>query len=187
MRRFLRWLLHAFALVATLALAGVAAPAAGRQSDPVAAGVDVGGVSVGGFRWGESRTVLREAFSRRLVFADGARRWAVQPERLSFVPDYDATTSAALQAPVGGSVAVRATRDRRRLARYVAALDRRLSRPARDARLTGLTSSLKPIVAREVVGRTLDRRATARRIELALRTAVREEVRPVFSVARPPV
>jgi hypothetical protein len=187
MRRFLRWALHVLALLGALALAGVAAPAAGRPSHTVAAGVDVAGVPVGGFGWAESRNLVRDALVQPLEFAVDARRWTVDPGKFAFAPDLDRTTAQALRAATGAGVAPAVAYDRRLVARYVRALDRRSSRAAQDARLAGLTSALKPIVAREVEGRKLNRRATMRAIETALRSGTQRLVRPLFSVTKPAV
>jgi lipoprotein-anchoring transpeptidase ErfK/SrfK len=187
MRRFLRWSLHALALVGALALAGVAAPAAGRPSHTVAAGVDVAGMPVGGFGWAESRNLVREALVQPLEFEVEARSWTVSPAKFAFAADLDHTTAQALRAATGATVPAAVAFDRNLLARYVRALDRRLSRPARDAHLAGLTSSLKPFVAREIEGRKLNRRATTRAIEQALRSASRRTVRPVFRITKPKV
>jgi lipoprotein-anchoring transpeptidase ErfK/SrfK len=187
MRRFLRWGLHVLALVGALALAGVAAPAAGRPSHTVAAGVDVAGMPVGGFGWAESRNLVREALVQPLEFEIDARSWTVSPAKFAFAADLDHTTAQALRAATGASVPAAVAYDRRLLARYVRALDRRLSRRPQDARLAGLTPALKPIVTREVEGRKLNRRATTRAIEAALRSASRTPVRPVFAVSKPKV
>jgi lipoprotein-anchoring transpeptidase ErfK/SrfK len=187
MRRFLRWGMNVTAFLAALALAGVAAPAAGLPSAAAAPGVDVAGLPVGGFGWGETRTIVGEAVVRPLQFADAGRRWTVSTHELGFEPDLDMTTAEALRAANGSTVGVAGSLDRRKVARYVRALDSRLSRAARDAQLARLTSKLRPIIAREVVGRRLDRRATARVIEAALRSASREPVRPVFTITRPTV
>jgi lipoprotein-anchoring transpeptidase ErfK/SrfK len=187
MRRFLRWGMNVTAFLAALALAGVAGPAAGLPSAAAAPGVDVAGLPVGGFGWGETRTIVGEAVVRPLQFADAGRRWTVSTHELGFEPDLDMTTAEALRAANGSTVGVAGSLDRRKVARYVRALDSRLSRAARDAQLARLTSKLRPIIAREVVGRRLDRRATARAIEAALRSASREPVRPVFTITRPTV
>src|SRR5919109_2301034 len=101
MRRFLRWSLHAFALVAALALAGVAAPSAGKPSQRIAAGVDVAGLPVGGFGWAESRDLVRDAIEQPLQFELGARRWTVDTRKFAFAADLDYTAAEALRASRG--------------------------------------------------------------------------------------
>jgi lipoprotein-anchoring transpeptidase ErfK/SrfK len=187
MRRFLRWSLHALALLGALALAGVAAPAAGLPSRTAAAGVDVAGLPVGGFGWADSRNAVRAAIVEPLRFELGEREWTVSGAKFAFAADLDYTTSEALRAGTGSTVPVAVAYDRNLVRRYVRALDKRLSRAPRDAQLARLTSKLKPIIAREVEGRKLDRRATMQAIEHALRSAVRAPVRPVFRVTKPKV
>jgi lipoprotein-anchoring transpeptidase ErfK/SrfK len=187
MRRFLRWALHVLALVGALALAGVAAPAAGLPSQTAAAGVDVAGVPVGGFGWAESRNAVRDAIEQPLQFEADGRSWTVNGAKFAFAADLDYTMSQALRAGTGSSVPVAVAYDRNLVHRYLQALDERLSRDARDAQLARLTSHLKPVISKEVVGRKLNRRATMRRIEAALRSGVRTPVRPVFRITKPNV
>jgi lipoprotein-anchoring transpeptidase ErfK/SrfK len=185
MRRFLRWSLHGLALIGALALAGVAAPAAGLPSRTASAGVDVAGLPVGGFGWADSRTAIGAAVAQPLEFEVDARRWTVNPAKFAFGADLDYTTSQVLQAGTGATVPIAVAYDRNLLRRYVRALDERLSRAPRDAQLARLNSRLRPVVSREVEGRKLNRRATTRLIERALRSATRTPVRPVFRVTRP--
>jgi lipoprotein-anchoring transpeptidase ErfK/SrfK len=187
MRRFLRWGLHALALVGALALAGVAAPTAGLPSRTAAVGVDVAGLPVGGFGWADSRNAVRTAIAEPLEFELGERRWTVSGAKFAFAADLDYTTAQALRAGTGSTVPVAVAYDRNRLRRYVRALDERLSREPRDAQLARLTSRLKPIIAKEIEGRKLNRRATMRAIERALRSASRTPVRPSFRITKPKV
>ena len=187
MRRFFRWSLHGLALVCALALAGVAAPAAGLPSRTAAAGVDVAGLPVGGFGWADSRNAVRDAITQPLEFELDERRWTVSGTKFELAADLDHTTAQALRAGTGSSVPVAVAYDRNLLRRYVRALDERLSREPRDAQLARLTSKLKPIISKEVEGRKLDRRATMSAIERALRSAVRSPVRPVFRITKPKV
>src|SRR5688500_10146812 len=106
MRRFLRWSLHALALLGALALAGVAAPAAGLPSRTAAAGVDVAGLPVGGFGWADSRNAVRAAIVEPLRFELGERQWTVSGAKFAFAADLDYTTSQALRAGTGSTVPV---------------------------------------------------------------------------------
>jgi lipoprotein-anchoring transpeptidase ErfK/SrfK len=187
MTRFLRWAFHVLALVGALALAGVAAPAAGLPSRTAAAGVDVAGVPVGGFSWADSRNAVRTAIEQPFVFEVDGRSWTVNGAKFALAADLDYTTSRALRAGSGSTVPIAVAYDRNLVQRYVRALDERLSREARDAQLARLTSKLKPIISKEVEGRKLNRRATMRRIEAALRSAARTPVRPVFRITKPKV
>jgi hypothetical protein len=187
MRRFFRWSLHGLALVGALALAGVAAPAAGLPSRTAAAGVDVAGLPVGGFGWADSRNAVRDAITQPLEFELDERRWTVSGRKFELAADLDHTTAQALRAGTGSSVPIAVAYDRNLLRRYVRALDERLSQKPRDAQLARLTSKLRPIIWKEVEGRKLDRRATMRAIERSLRSAARSPVRPVFRITKPKV
>jgi lipoprotein-anchoring transpeptidase ErfK/SrfK len=167
------------ALVAAAALAGVAAPSAGHFSR-VPVGVSVAGLPVGGFTSEETRELLRAAYASRLEFRAGARRWFATAEQLGVTAAVDDAVAAALAADRGESVDVDARASREELQAYVAHLARELSRAPQDARLVRLDAKLRPVIAPEVVGRTVDREATALAIEAAVARAQRDPVRPVF-------
>jgi lipoprotein-anchoring transpeptidase ErfK/SrfK len=181
MRVFGRLGLFAAAVLGAAALAGVAAPSAGRVSR-VPPGVVVGGLPVGGFTSEESRLLLREAFAAPVEFELGARTWSATPEELGVSASVDEAIAEALAGPSGDAVEVDAAPSRPDLLRYVTRLASRLARRPAHARLAGLDAKLRPVVSRAVPGRRLDLRATAAAITAAVRTAEREPVRPVFKV-----
>ena len=182
MLRFLRWGLHLVALPAVALVAGVAAPAAGHDAR-LAPGVSIAGLPVGGFTTEEARFMIRRALAEPVQLRIDGRTSFVAPERLGVAAAVDDAIAGALHARIGASLEVEAAPNAVALRRYVAALDRRLSRDARDARLVGLDGQLRPVLAREANGRKLDRVATAKAIAEAVRRAQREPVRPVFDVA----
>ncbi len=171
------------ALVAAAALAGVAAPSAGTLSR-VPVGVSVAGLPIGGFSSEETRVLLRAAYAAPVAFRLGGRTWRVPAERLGVSAAVDDAVAQALRAGGGDSLEVDAAPERELLQDYLADLARELERKPRDARLVGLDAKLRPIVARQVDGRTLDREATAEAIVTAVRSAQREPVRPVFRVTK---
>jgi lipoprotein-anchoring transpeptidase ErfK/SrfK len=187
----MQWLRRVLPRVLTVpavaAIACAAAPAAGRSPLPIAAGVTVAGVPVGGFRSEEARTLVRQGLERPVAFELGNRRWTATTAQLGAYVAADAAVAEALTAPGGSDVEVAAAVVPGRLAAYVAALDRRFSRPPRDARLLGLDAQLRPILAREVEGRKLLRRPTRAAIDRAVRLAQREPVAPVFRTVVPRV
>lgn len=187
MKRLRRIGLRLLALPLAAALAGVAAPAAGRSGAPIALGVTVAGLPLGGFRSEEARTLLREALDRPLEFRLGRRSWTARTDRLGLYPAVYAAVAEALRADRGQEVAVAAALVPSALGRYVRALDRRFSREPQDARLVGLDAQLRPVIAPEVPGRALDRPATRSAIARALGKAVREPVELVFARRKPRV
>jgi lipoprotein-anchoring transpeptidase ErfK/SrfK len=181
MRIFRRLAVFLFALLAAAALSGVAAPSAGRFSH-VPAGVTVGGLPVGGFTSEEARALVRARLAAPVDFELGVRKWSATPEELGVSASVDEAIAAALASRSGDAVEVDATPSRPDLLRYVTRLAPTLARHPVDAHLAGLDAKLRPVVVPAVHGRRLDLRATASAITVAVRTAQREPVRPVFHV-----
>jgi len=163
----------------------VAAPAAGRPQIPIAAGVTIGGLPVGGFTPMEARALVRERVEAPIQLSAGSKPISARVDRLGAYPAVDAAVAKALRARAGQAVRFSAAVVPETLDAYVSALDRRLSHPARDARLVGLDARLRPIVAHEVAGMRLDRKATRAAIAAQLARADREAVRLLFRPLRP--
>jgi lipoprotein-anchoring transpeptidase ErfK/SrfK len=172
---------------AVAAIACAAAPAAGLTPPPIAPGVTVAGLPVGGFRSEEARTLVRQGLERPLAFQLGKLRWTATTTQLGSYAAVDAAVAEALTAERGSEVEVAAAVVPNKLAAYVAALDRRFSRPAIDAHLLGLDAQLRPVVVREVEGRKLLRGPTRAAIADAVLLAQREPVTPVFRTTAPRV
>lgn len=185
MRSLRRWGLHLLALPLVALLAGVAAPAAGRPSLPIAAGVTVGGLPIGGFTSVEARALVRERLDSPLELEAGARGLTARPGQLGAYAAVDAAVAQALHAEPGAAVPISAAVIEGTLDRFVASLDKRFSRRPRDAHLAGLDARLRPVIAREVVGRKLDRHVTRAAIAAQLTQAQREPVRLVFTTTKP--
>jgi lipoprotein-anchoring transpeptidase ErfK/SrfK len=185
MQTLRRWGLHLLALPTVALLAGVAAPAAGRPPIPIAAGVSVGGLPVGGFTSLEARALVRERMDSPVELQAGARAVTASPERLGAYAAVDAAVAEALHAESGASVPISAAVVDGTLERYVASLDKRYARSARDAHLAGLDANLRPVIAREVVGRKLDRKATRAAIAAQLTSAQRDPVPLSFTTTKP--
>ena len=174
MRRAIR---HARPVVAFLLVAAVAcaaAPAAERPAVPIARGVSVGGVDVGGLTSEPARRVLEAHFARPLHFAFASERWSVAPERLGLAAVDDAV-SEALRARPGVDVRVHVRVRGRAVQRYVRRLVRRYSRPAKDSELAGLVG-LRPAFTEARWGRTIRRKPLTEAIWRALKTGQRERI-----------
>ena len=171
------------ALLAAATLAGLAAPSAGKLSR-VPVGVTVAGLPMGGFTSEETRVLLRSVYSAPLRFQLGERRWRASPQQLGVTAAVDEAVASALATESGASVDVDAGTSAADLDEYVAHLARELATKPQDAELVRLDPKLRPVIAREVDGRKLDRDATAEAIEAAVRSAQREPVRPVFEVVK---
>ena len=162
----------AFLLVAAIACA--AAPAAERPAVPIARGVTVGGVDVGGLTSEPARRTLEAHFGRPLHLAFGRDRWSVAPERLGLAAVDDAI-SDALRARPGVDVRVDVSVRGKAVQRYVRRLARRYSRPAQDSELAGLVG-LRPAFTEARWGRTIRRKPLAEAIWRALKTGERDRI-----------
>ncbi|HSC92401.1 MAG TPA: L,D-transpeptidase [Gaiellaceae bacterium] len=164
----------------------LAAPAAGRPGTRIAAGVAVYGVPLGGFSSEPARTLLRRALERPVVLTvDGAER-RVQPETMGLRASVDDAVAAALAADGPRAFGAGATADSARIRRYVARLDRTLSRRPRDAELVGL-DRVRPRFAPAAPGRRVDRRRLAAAIAHALASGDRDPIAIRFRPVAPKV
>ena len=187
MRRFFVWGLRLLALPLVAALAGVAAPAAGKPAQPIAAGVTIAGLPVGGFTPQEARGLVRREYGTPLEFRLGSDTWTATLDDLGVYASVDDAVTRAVHARPGSAVALSADVADSVIRAYLAELDARLSRPARDARFDGIDGDLVPVLVSEAAGRKLDRTRTRAAIERALATAAREPVVPVFRKVEPKV
>lgn len=169
------------AMIATAALAGVAAPSAGTLSR-VPPGVAVAGLPVGGFTSEEARALVRARLAAPVEFELDAKTWTASPEDLGVSASVDEAIAAALAARGGDAIDVDAMPSRPDLLRYVTRLAPTLARRPVDARLAGLDAKFRPLIRPAVSGRRLDLRRTAALITAAVRTAQREPVSPVLRV-----
>ncbi len=176
MRRVARILLRSLAVLTVAAVACATAPAGGRSPVPVAAGVSVAGVPVGGLTWQPARERLQQAFEKPLRFEFGRESWRVAPERLGASAAVDATLDDAIRARAGAAVALRLSFSATDVRRYVEGVARRLHEPARDARLAGVVD-LRPAFTVPAAGREVRRAVLAKAIERALRTGNRAPIR----------
>jgi lipoprotein-anchoring transpeptidase ErfK/SrfK len=176
-----------FLLVVLLAAvaSGAAAPSAKRAA-VVQKGVTVGGLRVGGLPVEQARLALEWWYNRPLHFVFYGKSWKIRPAALGAKLDVGKALERVLKADSGTTVALYPTFDRDRLARYAKALDRQLSIPAEDATAT-LTSSLTPVLHAGKPGLQIKPIVTRKRIETALRLAVRPVLRPAAKTVAPSV
>jgi hypothetical protein len=159
----------------TAIAAAAAAPSAERPLPPIAAGVKIGGISVGGLNAESARTRVNKVFDRPVAFVFGKKRWRAQPRTLGARPGIGRAVRRALLARGPRKIALRVRFDHAKLARYVDRLDKRLSRPAQDAELVGLSDS-RPVISAGRPGLQVDRREMAARIVYDLRARYRQVI-----------
>jgi lipoprotein-anchoring transpeptidase ErfK/SrfK len=171
------------AVVMAAVASGAAAPSA-QRAGVVPQRVNVGGLRLGGLPAEQARAGLNWAYNRPLRFVFYGKHWRIRPATLGASVDVEKTLSRALKAQPGEQVALAVSIDRRRVAHYARALHSWLSVSPQDATAT-LTGSLTPVLHPSKPGLSIREAATQRRIEAALRVAVRPLLRPAGKTIPP--
>jgi lipoprotein-anchoring transpeptidase ErfK/SrfK len=130
-----RLLAATFLLLVTL---GVAAPDAARKPVPIAPGVTIAGVHVGGLTSEPARTRIEKAFGRPLRLRFGSKRWRISPRYLGASAAIDEAVARALDARPRARVSLEVSAARPRIRRYVRRLDRLFAREPVNAAVTGV-------------------------------------------------
>lgn len=163
MSRFL--VLLPIALVASAA----AAPVGGHPLPPIADGVKIGGISVGGMNAETARVHVERVYGRAVLFTYGKESWRAHPTALGARPQIGRAVTRALRAKRAKKVPLHVAFNRQRLSGYVARLDNRLSEPASDAYLVGL-SNFVPVISPGEPGMRVNRDLMMGRIVTTLRS-----------------
>jgi lipoprotein-anchoring transpeptidase ErfK/SrfK len=127
---------------------------------PIAQGVTVGGVPVGGLTPSEAYSAVRLAFEKPLAVVVAGHRYAPSPEDLGATAYALRAIDRARVAPPGTAIPLQISVKGQRVRAYVAALAERTDRPAVDARL--VLRNLRPWISHERTGRVLDRLGSTR-------------------------
>jgi L,D-transpeptidase catalytic domain/Putative peptidoglycan binding domain len=174
-----------FLLVVAAVASGAAAPSAQRMK-VVPAGVQIGGVRVGGLTSEQARNAVRWWYDRPVRFVFYGKHWTVRPSALGATVDADWAVQHVLQAQPNDHLALRTNVDQDAVNRYVRALDGRLAIEPVDA--TATLNGLQPVIEPGKPGLELNRVQTAQRIEALLGIARRPQVvRPVAHTVAPSV
>jgi lipoprotein-anchoring transpeptidase ErfK/SrfK len=168
-----------FLVVVAAVASGAAAPSAQRMK-VVPAGVQIGGVRVGGLTSEQARNAIRWWYDRPVRFVFYGKHWTVRPATLGAGVDTDWAVQHVLQAKPNERLALKVDLDSDAVQHYVRALDGRLSVDAVDA--TATLKGLRPVIEPGKPGLELNRVRTANRIESLLAVARRPQV--VHPVAR---
>jgi lipoprotein-anchoring transpeptidase ErfK/SrfK len=164
-----------------------AAPSAEHPAVPIAHGVTVDGIRVGGLTSEPARTRLRAAFDKPLRFAFRGEHWTARPSRFAASADIEQALTRALQAPAGARVELGASSSRMQIRSYVRYLDRRFAREPADSEVHGVTSGLRPVITEAKPGLRVDRRTMAAGIANALRFGLREPIQLATKPVAPKV
>jgi hypothetical protein len=179
------WKRSVLALVLVLSAAVAVAPSAGPNRT-IARGVRVAGVNMGGLDAGQARQQIIARFSAPLRLRKGDRRWSVPTDRLGLDVSLADAVSRAFRARSGDNVEVRVEVDRSQIRSYVAALDERFGRPARNARLLGLVHD-RPAISRSSWGRAVRRGTMTRAIARTLRQRIRPRLPLMMKPLKPTI
>jgi lipoprotein-anchoring transpeptidase ErfK/SrfK len=162
-----------FLVVVAAVASGAAAPSAQRMK-VVPAGVQIGGVRVGGLTSEQARNAIRWWYNRPVRFVFYGKHWTVRPAALGATVDADHAVQQVLQARPNESLALRVDVEPDAVDHYVRALDGQLSVEPVDA--TASLKGLRPVVEPGKPGLELNRAKTAQRIEALLGIARRPQV-----------
>lgn len=153
---------------------------------PIAFGVTVGGVRVGGLMPERATEVVRKAFGRPLVLVvSPTRRIRVEPSTLGARPNVPKAVRRARVARPGASVPLDVDVPRARVRNYIERLGKQFDVAAVDARIA--LDGVKPRAVKSREGIRLERVATSRGIRAALARNSRGPIRLSFAVLEPRV
>jgi lipoprotein-anchoring transpeptidase ErfK/SrfK len=174
-----------FVPIALLA-AAAAAPIGGHPLPPIAKGVKIGGISVGGMNAETARVHVERVYGRSVLFKHGEESWRARPAALGAKPQIGRAVTIALRAKRARKIPLRVVFNRKRLSGYVTRLDNRLSEPASDAYLAGL-SNLVPVIEPGQPGMRVNRGMMMGRIVTTLRSFHREPIELAVEQVEPEI
>ena len=176
-------------LVAAVAVARAGDPlgggATGNGERVIADGVTIAGVPVGGYTAHQAASATEDAFAERLVLTTDRRIRLVAPEKLGAHALLSDAVAGALRAKPGENVELAVDVDHARLQRYIASLNERYARPARDAKV--VLVKLRPVVKADEQGLSIRQRTLFSELDTALTAGDRTPVRIPFEHTKPAV
>jgi hypothetical protein len=153
---------------------------------PIAFGVTVGGVKVGGLMPFQANKAVQRTFAKPLLLVvDDARTEALPATSLGAQPNFPKAIRRARLARPGAIVPLDVEVSQARVRTYVERLAGRIDRDARDARIDVIGLKPRPIEAQD--GRYLKRLAAGRSIRTALATNSRAPIKLRYEVRKPEV
>ncbi len=153
---------------------------------PIAFGVTVGGVKVGGLMPFEASKAVSSMYARPLVLVvDESRKVQLAPGALGAKANVPKAIRRARFARPGALVPLDVDVSQARVRKFVAKLGTSVDRKAVDARIVLSGVKPRPVEAQE--GRILKRLATGRAIRTAFATNSRAPIRLAFEIIRPKV
>ena len=175
-------------IVSVIVVACVAPVLSGDAAPPVLVpdGVTLAGIPVGGMSYEQAAAAVQPSFARPVRVVYGDRRWRLDRSQFGGAVAIANGVSRALDADPGQAVELTASVDTEAVKRFVRALDKRISYPAKDAELVGL-NGLTPEITDAEPGLQMLKALTAQRITRALEAAQKPRVRAAVRVVAPEV
>jgi lipoprotein-anchoring transpeptidase ErfK/SrfK len=175
-------------VVSVVVVACVAPVLSGDAAPPVLVpeGVTLAGIPIGGMTAEQAQAAVRPAFARPIRVVYGKQRWRLSRWKFGSSVAIAAGAARALEAKPNEPVPLTARVDARAVRRFVRALDKRISYPAKDAQLVGLVG-LTPQITDAEPGLQLQKAVTAQRITRALEAAKKPRVRVLVRPVPPEV
>jgi hypothetical protein len=153
---------------------------------PIAFGVTVGGVKVGGLMPNAAIPVVKRAFARPLVLVvSPTRKIRLTPSAIDARPNVPKAIRRARVARPGATVPLDVDVSRARVRTYLERLGRKFDRKPVDARL--VLRGVKPKAVPSEEGRHLKRLLNARAVRASLKTNARAPIRLAFDMLEPKV
>jgi lipoprotein-anchoring transpeptidase ErfK/SrfK len=178
-------------LALTIVVVACLAPVLTGDAAPpvlVPEGVTLAGVPIGGMAFEQAQAAVRPAFARPVRLVYGDRRWRLNRGRFGATVAIAEGVSRALKAKPNTAVELVPDVNLVEVRRFVAAVDKRVSYPAKDSELVGL-NGLTPSISDAESGLRVLRALTAQRIVRALESTeiprVRLAVQPVAPTVTP--
>ena len=172
--------------ISVLVVAALAPALSGDAAPPVLIpdGVTLAGVPVGGMSNEQAQAAVAPVFARPVRLVYGNTRWRLAPARFGAKVAIARGVAEALNAEPGAAVGLTPDVDRTAVRRFVRALDKRISYPAKDAEFTGL-QGLQPEFSADRTGLQVLRQLTTQRIVRALQTTQIRRTRVATKVLEP--
>jgi lipoprotein-anchoring transpeptidase ErfK/SrfK len=172
--------------LSVLVVAALAPVLHGDAAPPVlvAKGVTLAGVPVGGMSNEQAQAALAPAFAQPVRLTYGATAWRLRPARFGVEVAIAQGVGEALRAPAEAAVELLPEVDADEVGRFVRAVDKRVSVPAKNAELSGL-KGLRPQFTPEKPGVKVFRALTAQRIMRALQSPQIRRTRVAAKILQP--
>ncbi len=139
---------------------------------------------MGGLDAEQARQQVIARFAAPLRFRMRDQRWSVPTSRFGLLVPAEDAVSQAFRARPGDDVDVHVEVDRTLIQSYVAALDERFGRPAKNAMLLGLVHG-RPAISNSSWGRSVRRRTMTDAIARTLRSRIRPRLPLVMKPEKP--